>query len=110
MDVNHSSEKETGLNLLNTHSVRFLFFICFPLRAGRSAGRRVGRTHTATELLSEFSAGTGDSGTSAGRTSGSGRWIRKNRKLPTRLMTVSEMNTVCRSLSETQSIMGDEVI
>lgn len=42
MDVNHSSEKETGLNLLNTHSVRFLFLIGFPLRAGRLAGRQVG--------------------------------------------------------------------
>lgn len=58
-------------------------------------------THTTTESLSEASPGSGDSHPSEGTTSVSFRWMRKKRKFPTRLMMVSEMNTVWLSLSLT---------
>jgi len=50
--------------------------------------------------LSVDSASSGASAAPGGAGSGSGFRIRKNRKQPTRLITVSEMKTVCRSWSE----------
>lgn len=61
-------------------------------------------THMAVELLSEDSWCSCDSDMSEEEDSGSGFRIRKKRKQPTRLITVREMNTVRRSLSETNNM------
>ena len=59
-------------------------------------------THTTT-AVSVDSACTKDCDSSLAGTSGSTFWMRKNRKLPTKLMTVREIKTVVRSLSGTHT-------